>query len=297
MDTKTRLRNYVFTSYDLDSTFTKWDCEEDLPDKCRFIVYQHEICPESGREHLQGYVEFRQSMRIRAAKQLLGDPSLHLEVRMGTPDQAIEYCSRDSKRKAETDVVRLGDCAGGQGARSDLAIVCEEIMSGKRLHQVAMKYPIQFVRCHRGMRELAFIYAAEQARADRLPQVHVLYGPTGSGKTRTAVAAGGEDYYILNPPTNQGCWFDGYDGHPLLIIDEFAGWLPQEYLLRLLDRYACTVPIKGSFTWALWTTVYITSNQPPTSWYREGLQDRLLRRFASVTRLGEVEFSLPVYNE
>jgi len=76
-----------------------------------------------------------------------------------------------------------------------------------------------------------------------------------------------------------GTWWDGYSGQPVVVIDEFYGWLGYDFLLRLLDRYSFAVETKGgsvSFTSKL---VIFTSNKPPSEWYRN-IQDLgpLLRR-------------------
>jgi len=40
-------------------------------------------------------------------------------------------------------------------------------------------------------------------------------------------------------------------------------------LLRLLDKYKLKVEIKGGHSWAIWTTVVITSNHHPSEWYKD----------------------------
>ena len=41
----------------------------------------------------------------------------------------------------------------------------------------------------------------------------------------------------------------------------------------LLDVYKKRIPVKGSFNWALWTTVIICSNTPPRAWYEVNPMD------------------------
>lgn len=75
-------------------------------------------------------------------------------------------------------------------------------------------------------------------------------GPTGCGKTRLAVALGGDDFWINNGTLR---WFDNYEGQEVAIIDDFRKeQLPIEsglaFFLRLIDRYAFMAPVKGDFT-------------------------------------------------
>lgn len=62
-------------------------------------------------------------------------------------------------------------------------------------------------------------------------------------------------------------WFDGYVGQPIVIIDDYRGEYPLQLLLKLLDRYQMSVPVKGGFTEWLPKKVYITSNIHPNEWY------------------------------
>lgn len=76
------------------------------------------------------------------------------------------------------------------------------------------------------------------------------YGPTGSGKTRRAIADAGTHPYWISTGNLQ--WFDGYHGQPVAILDDLRSDSCQwNFLLRLLDEYSMNVPIKGSYVrWA-----------------------------------------------
>lgn len=65
------------------------------PDFIAYLIAQEEKCPDSGRYHLQGYLELVSPLRITAFKKL-GYPwdVLHLEARKGTQQQAIDYCKK-----------------------------------------------------------------------------------------------------------------------------------------------------------------------------------------------------------
>ena len=124
----------------------------------------------------------------------------------------------------------------------------------------------------------------------------VLYGPTGVGKSRAAFALGGDDAFSVTVP-GKDIWFDGYEGERTLIIDEFAGQIRLQYLLRLLDGYPLQLPVKGGHAWALYTEVIITSNYSPISWYRDVFEGdvnhpqykALMRRFGDGKRVIEMK--------
>jgi len=111
-------------------------------------------------------------------------------------------------------------------------------------------------------------------------EVIVHWGDTGTGKTRGPYDEGA---YKWNPENVE--WWDGYDGEPVLLIDEFYGQIKPARLLTLLDGYQCRLPVKCKFTYAQWEKVYITCNVHPDSWYPdvpERVKAAIQRRISKV---------------
>lgn len=100
----------------------------------------------------------------------------------------------------------------------------------------------------------------------------VFIGPSGVGKTRLAWEQAGNDAYIKNPNTK---WWDGYRGQANVIIDEFVGRIDISYLLTWLDRYPCTVEIKGYSLPLTAINFWITSNLNVDEWYPDAKQVHL----------------------
>ena len=63
-------------------------------------------------------------------------------------------------------------------------------------------------------------------------------------------------------------WWDDYDFQEVVIIDEYYGWLPYSYLLRLLDRYPLNVESKGGMLNFNPKQVWICSNNSIDDWYK-----------------------------
>lgn len=116
------------------------------------------------------------------------------------------------------------------------------------------------------VKQLCFIFQRDRAKVFRDLTVQIYWGATGTGKTRTATEEF-PDNFLISKDT-QTVWFDGYSGESVLIWDDFH-WddVKIQFLLRLLDGYALRLPVKGSFTWAQYRRVIITSNIPPQLWY------------------------------
>lgn len=254
-----RHRNWCFTSFEQELHI-------DL-NVLKYIIYQQERCPDTGKLHWQGYLELRNAKTMQQTKGLF-QGEVHLEKRIGTQQQAIDYC-RKLSTSIENTLFEYGNRGKGQGHRTDLDRVAHEIIEEKKtISEIAVSDPATFVRNTHGLRELKAIVDKRDAMKDRPQTVIVFWGKTGTGKTRTVYDQEGfENVFALHPATNGALWFDGYEGQRVLLLDDFYGWIKYSELLVILDRYPYRCQIKGGHTWAQWTTVYITSNQPPDDWY------------------------------
>ncbi len=93
----------------------------------------------------------------------------------------------------------IGDTPA-QGARSDLRAAAESIQEGKPISVIAQEFPTTFVRYFRGLQMLHFVNSMKEAKEWRDVKVLVLWGATGVGKTRRAIAEASAlegDYYIV----------------------------------------------------------------------------------------------------
>jgi len=229
----------------------------------RYAIWQLEKTPTTGRPHVQGYLEFTKPYRVAGIKDLFKCPTMHLEGRLGTRDQARDYC-----RKRETQLsepFEFGEFGQSRGARTDLANMCE-IMKTGGMRAVVEESPATYVKYSRGLKDLEFRYLQTQRSHTRLAlRVVVLWGETGTGKTRCAIEyARSQAWYKLDMSANGSTlWWDGYQSEDVLIVDDFYGWVQFGKLLNLLDIYPVRLDVKCSHAWANWTKVIITSNKPP----------------------------------
>lgn len=213
---------------------------------------------EGGTPHFQGYVEFSKPCRKSALIKL--DDRANWEKRRGTPDQARDYVFKDESTAPGHFPLEVGTFAtraGGQGRRSDLDEVVQAARSGMNLRDLQAAYGSAFIRYSRG---LQLIRAYNFKEVERAPLVTLYYGPTGCGKSRLARSGRtlNLDLYVT-PPV--GSWFDGYDGQPVALMEDFdAEGFSKRLLLCVLDRYAVQLGTKGGHTWWQPEEVRITSN-------------------------------------
>lgn len=233
-----------------------------------YYVYQKEIAPTTGREHWQGYIEFESPVRFATMKKhVFGDDTVHLEPRMGSQEDAIEYCMKEETRApGEQPVVWGTPYNRHQGKRSDIDRMTDDIKAGKPMKRIRAEHSTAYAHAHVFANQMFMDIAEEQIPAFRTLTVYVIWGITGYGKTRRCYAFDPELYKLDH--AGGTIWFDGYCGQKTLLIDDFYGTIPIGFMLNLLDGYPMRLPVKGSFVKAAWTTVLITSNKNPDEWYQ-----------------------------
>lgn len=260
----------------------------------RFFVYQLEQCPGTGRRHFQCYLEFSKPQRgssIASKFGLTGD-SVRFETARGSCDENIRYCTKEESRLAAG--LQLGTPGPGQGARSDIQRAVS-LLKDHGIRRVAEEEPCVFVKFHKGLSALQSALRTGSSQSFNKREVIVVWGPTGTGKTRFAYDSYGQQSFFRVPPAIKGNqpWFDGYIDQETVLIDDYGGdsLYPLPFLLQLLDGYAMQVPVKGGFV--EWTPkrVIITSNLEPKYWYQGApneQQQAMARRFTHVQDMSQI---------
>lgn len=240
-DKNRKARHWCFTSY-----LNELETDEV---SVRYLIYGREVCPKTGRKHLQGYAEFKNPIRMAAAQKAIGDEVCHMGIRWSTRDKAREYCMKDK------NFSEFGQWISGQGHRSDLDEVVESMRNGKRLTEIIYDDPKTYCHYRNGLRDVQAIVDKKTAKEFRKVEVIVLSGPTGCGKTRQAME---EATYKVEGWNMK--WWDGYDGDKVICIDEYNNDENITKMLNILDGYTLRLDVKGTSTYALWDKVYITTN-------------------------------------
>lgn len=160
------------------------------------------------------------------------------------------------------------------GARNDLYDVVDMIDAGKTSKKIAAAFPIQWVKFYRGIQ--SYRLTAQGQRYAR-PQIFILWGKSGTGKTRLCHETFPEAYW---KPKSK--WWCGYATQNVVVLDEFYSWLSFDTLLRMLDWYPLQVETKGGSTQLLANCFVFTSNVDPQEWYGTmhfARREAMFRRF------------------
>ena len=258
-----RSKYWCFTAYDGDECLN-------LTDKASYIIAGKEVCPTTGREHFQGYVEFAKMMRLGGLKKIA--KTTHFEPRSGTQEQAIEYCKKDGDWEQDGDAQ-----VSEQGRRVDLEDIRKKIESGMTQVEIATSHFAQWCQYGRKFEEYRRLIEPKRAW---VTEVHVLWGESGTGKTRKAMEDGAKHVEC----TSAG-FIIGYDGEDTVVFDEFdPTTMTRSMFLKLTDRYPLTVNVKGAERNWKPRKIYFTSNHNPHGWYGvDGEVDPAVeRRFTEV---------------
>lgn len=244
-----------------------------------------------GTVHFQGYLEVEPKMRLAELKKKISFLSRsHLERRLGSRAEARNYCTKADTRIegpwAFGDIETTGQVPETKGRRSDLAEVATKLLAGATVESLLNDHGPSIMKYYRGMKYFEMQISKKSCPRFRHLSVTVLWGPTGTGKTRKALELAGDDFYMLCKSNNKQLWFDGYTGQKTLIMDEFrSSWCSFEVLLRILDGHPFQPEQKGGHVWAAWDKVIMTSNIDPVTWYsRNAIPDQtpLFRRITEI---------------
>lgn len=265
-----RARRWCFTIFDGADQWSHESIVSSGNADLRFIVYQREFAPSTGRLHVQGYVEVRKAYRLQGIKRLLSCSTASCRPARGTSEDNIRYCTAEfnddgSRKRAEaTETLDPGPFRWGtpaqeaQGERKDLTEVKTVLDETKSLLALANHDFGAFLRFGRMAKE--YLGLIDTPPPFRKVMTYWISGPTSTGKSRWLYESYGQEE-IFSWSTRKPPWFDGYHYHKVLLIDDLEkDEIPIGYLLRLLDHYPFTLPIKGGHVQAHWTTVCVITN-------------------------------------
>lgn len=238
--------------------------------KCRYIVLGFEKGEKNGTEHIQGFIQFEKKVRLTKVKKI--NKRIHWEIMKSNVESAINYCKKDGVFEERGEVIK-------QGKRNDLLEAKAKVRrSGMRsILGENEEYNLQCIKVCEKM-----LTYCEKER-DFKPEVIWIYGESGKGKTKyinKKCAEVGDAYWHDGTQ-----WWDGYDAHSIVVMDDFRGSnMKMNYLLKLIDRYPHRVQVKGGYRQMLAKTFYISSIEHPKDIYK--LQDepikQLLRRIDEI---------------
>ena len=209
-------------------------------------------------------VQLERSRRLSHLRTAICNRS-HWEPVYGSNLQAKAYCTK--KEATRVSGPWEYGCLSCVGKRRGLEEAIECVKGGVPLHVVAAEFSMAWVSHGKGLTSLRQQLKLDQDRRSfgpEGPEVWVLWGPSGTGKSRF-VAARWPDAFWKAPESK---WWDGYSGHETVVLDDFKDYgMPLVDLQRLLDWYPLWVEVKGSVPMLAKRYVITANTSPMTGTY------------------------------
>lgn len=244
-----------------------------------YMIYQFEKCPDTGKIHQQGYIEFHEPVCILDILEAYPHTNgMHLSPKRKSRESCRDYCKKEDTRLSEIKCVlrflpygpqQFGHFAisGKQGTRTDILNIKKKTMEGFTIAQIGEEYPEIYKPQNVQMFNNIKLYSDFDSKFYE-KQCYWIHGNGGSGKS-SFVREYCEEHKIslfVMPPNV--AWADGYSGQEAVLFEEpNEAHINVEHLLRVTDNYPMLYQIKGSHVKFAPKYVFITSNYDPYDFY------------------------------
>ena len=211
----------------------------------------------------------------------------------GTFDQALLYCQKECLNNIQVftkqtwnqnrqtiainilDLITYGEIPSFKRGPTpetpkphQLTEVANKVAEGASLHQLAIDYPLAMIHHSKKIQQWKELLQDKPRNIEIEPITLVLWGDAGLGKTKWVYDSFDQDkIYTLQGGNTGNIWWQGYEHQPIVLIDEYYGWIPLYSFLKITDRYPMRVEYKGGSTQLTSTIFIICSNKDPNEWY------------------------------
>lgn len=178
-------KTWKFTDFDMTKRKFYEVCD------CNVIAFGEEICPSTGRKHIQGHVSFKRAYRLYALKKL-----------SSTAHWSIAKCE-DFNYELKGDDVHIRDNRKKKGERTDWQEIKQKIIEGTSKRELALEFPSQYIRYSTGIEKFMDLVQTKTETSDYDLEscckhlglaplgdayTNIVIGPSGCGKTQFALA-------------------------------------------------------------------------------------------------------------
>lgn len=208
----------------------------------QYVCYGREVCPDTQRRHLQGFVAFGRKKRLTAIKKI--DPAGHYEMKRGTVSEAVAYCKKDG------DVHEEGDLpSDDSGVAVRKCIQYARAGDMKSVEELSPALFLRYKRTFEGLRKFDLPVLTE-------PTGYWIHGLPGSSKDSNVLK--------LQPfVKSHNKWWDGYEGQKYVLLSDLdtstAKWVGH-FLKIWSDMHPFNAEIKGGVMTIRPERFYVTSN-------------------------------------
>lgn len=246
-----RKRDYCFTINNYtDADILQLHELENNP-KVRYVIIGRETGSE-GTPHIQGYVYFNNAVPMVTVSKLIS--RAHITPCRGSPQQNIDYCSKDG------DFVETGERPVSQKRKGELGYDYWETQKRLAIEGKLDQIDPKLYVCHYStLKRIAADHAAMPLDNEDILN-DWFYGETGTGKSKKARD---ENPGLYLKMCNK--WWDGYNGEDVALLEDFDKnhKVLGHHMKIWADRYAFPAEVKGSKVNLRPKKIIVTSNWSP----------------------------------
>nr|QTE03447.1 MAG: replication-associated protein [Turdus hortulorum CRESS-DNA-virus sp.] len=220
-----------------------------------YLIQQEEVSPTTMREHIQGYVVFRNRIKLSGLKKLMS--TAHWSMARGTPMENYAYCTKEESRK-------------DGGIREEHGIIPAST-SQKQSAGAKRQWNEAFAAAKCGAMDsipadmrIRYYNTFKAIRTDfqekpvdfKQPTGVWLYGEPGVGKSLFTKQF---EHYVKN----HNKWWCGYQNEPVALLDDLepkTAHALSTHLKHWGDAYAFRGEVKGGSLMLRPSVVLVTSN-------------------------------------
>lgn len=255
-----------------DEEFEVFTNAIDECDWLKYICCGKEVGKKNGTPHLQGFLYANNAVRLATLRRLF--PRGRFAVCIGSPEQNIVYCSKDNEF-FEYGVRPLSQKQKGKRERERYEEAWAAAVDG-RMDDIPADIRVRHYHTVKRIR-LDHQLQEHVHRLDPGTKMEWFYGPSGTGKSRTARDRWPDAYLKM---CNK--WWDGYNGQEVVLIEDFD--VKHAVLIHHMkiwaDIYPFLMEVKGAAAQIRPRLIVVTSNYHPSEiWSEDGDLQPILRRF------------------
>jgi len=210
-------RTWIFCDFDVSEARKQFWVNLET----KYMIYGNEICPDTKKPQLIGYVIMTKAYRWGAMKKLLGNT----HFAKTKVEDGMNYCMKDMKYVIKD--------SRNQGARTDLVKMGKMVEEHKTDEDISKEYPVSYMRYRGAIAHLrTFIHMPD---VKPMPKVYWHWGATCTGKPRSAYELHSDTDVWMQQANKKG--LDGYIGQKVAVFDDIRVETLQDmrWLLAVTD--------------------------------------------------------------